>query len=110
VPVADPERDRLAAISSTGHLLVFPVAELPQLPRGKGNKILGIPAAKAANREEILCALAVVPPGVGLTIHSGKRHFTLKPADLDAYLGERGRRGNLLPRGFQRVDGACLAL
>jgi topoisomerase IV subunit A len=109
IPVADPEQDRLAAITSTGHLLVFPVADLPQLPRGKGNKILGIPAAKVATREEVLCALTVVPPGAGLTIHSGKRHFTLKPADLDAYQGERGRRGNLLPRGFQRVDGVFVS-
>ena len=105
VAVADPALDRLAAITNTGHLLVFPVADLPELARGKGNKILGIPSAKVAAREEFLCALAVVPPGVGLTILSGKRHFTLKPADLDAYQGERGRRGHLLPRGFQRVDG-----
>jgi topoisomerase-4 subunit A len=85
-------------------MLVFPVAELPQLPRGKGNKILGIPAAKAAVREEYLCAVAVVPPGAGLAILSGKRRFTLKTTDLDSYQGERGRRGQLLPRGFQRVD------
>ena len=104
VAVGDPDRDRLVAITNTGHMLVFPVAELPQLPRGKGNKILGIPGAKAATREEYLCAVAVVPRGAGLTILSGKRHFTLKTADLDSYQGERGRRGHLLPRGFQRVD------
>ena len=108
VTVADPAQDRLAAITNTGHLLVFPVADLPELARGKGNKILGIPSAKVAAREEFLCALAVVPPGAGLTILSGKRHFTLKPADLDAYQGERGRRGHLLPRGFQRVDGVAV--
>ena len=108
VTVADPAKDRLSAITNTGHLLVFPVADLPELARGKGNKILGIPSAKVAAREEFLCALAVVPPGAGLTILSGKRHFTLKPADLDAYQGERGRRGHLLPRGFQRVDGVAV--
>jgi topoisomerase-4 subunit A len=108
VTVADPAQDRLAAITNTGHLLVFPVADLPELARGKGNKILGIPSARVAAREEFLCALAVVPPGAGLTILSGKRHFTLKPADLDAYQGERGRRGHLLPRGFQRVDGVTV--
>jgi topoisomerase-4 subunit A len=106
--VDDSDQDRLVAITNTGHMLVFPVAELPQLPRGKGNKILAIPAAKAAARDEVLCALAVVPPGAGLTILSGKRHFTLRPADLDAYQGERGRRGHLLPRGFQRVDGVTV--
>jgi topoisomerase-4 subunit A len=84
------------------------VADLPELARGKGNKILGIPSARVAAREEFLCALTVVPPGAGLTILSGKRHFTLKPADLDAYQGERGRRGHILPRGFQRVDGVTV--
>jgi topoisomerase IV subunit A len=108
VVVTDPASDRLAAVTNTGHLLVFPVAELPELARGKGNKILGIPSARVAAREEFLCALAVIPPGLGLTILSGKRHFTLKPGDLDAYQGERGRRGHLLPRGFQRVDGVTV--
>ncbi len=105
VPLGDPAGARLAAATSTGHLLVFPVSELPEMPRGKGNKIIGIPAAKVATREELMVALAVVRAGGNLTILSGKRGFTLKPADLDVYQGERGRRGRLLPRGFQRVDG-----
>lgn len=74
------------------------------MPRGKGNKIIGIPAKKAAAREELLTALAVVAEGGSLVIHSGRRTFTLKPADLALYAGERGRRGRLLPRGFQNVD------
>lgn len=102
--IENPDTDRLVAISSEGRMLVFPVAELPQLSRGKGNKILGIPSARVAAREEYLVALAVVPEGGQLIIYSGKRHFGLKPSDLDAYQGERGRRGNKLPRGFQKVD------
>ncbi len=106
VPVAveDPEQSLLAAVSSSGRLLVFPVAELPRLSRGKGNKIISIPSAKVASREEFLAGLAVLPPGGRLTVYSGKRFFVLKPADLEHYRGERGRRGNKLPRGFQRVD------
>ena len=96
--------DRLAAITNTGHLLVFPITELPELSRGKGNKILGIPAKRAQGREEFLVALASVPDRAMLTVHSGKRYLNLKPSDLDAYQGERGRRGNKLPRGFQNVD------
>jgi topoisomerase-4 subunit A len=96
--------DRLAAITNTGHLLVFPITELPELSRGKGNKILGIPAKRAQGREEFLIALASVPDRAMLTVHSGKRYLNLKPSDLDAYQGERGRRGNKLPRGFQNVD------
>lgn len=104
VPVLNTASDRLAAVTNTGHMLVFPVSELPELVRGKGNKIINIPAAKAKAREEFVIALAVVYEGSSLTIRSGKRHFTLKPSDLDAYQGERGRRGRMLPRGFQRVE------
>jgi topoisomerase-4 subunit A len=96
---------RLAAVTTSGHLLLFPVSELPEMPRGKGNKIIGIPSARAAAREEWMTAIAVVPEGGSLLVLSGKRTLTLKPADLDVYQGERGRRGRLLPRGFQRVEG-----
>ncbi|MDD3449676.1 MAG: DNA topoisomerase IV subunit A [Gammaproteobacteria bacterium] len=102
--VADPGRDLLAAVSNNGRLLVFPVEDLPRLARGKGNRIMSIPGARVAAREEYVVGLAVIPPGGRLTIHAGKRHLTLKPADLEHYRGERGRRGNKLPRGFQRVD------
>ncbi|MGE5154920.1 MAG: DNA topoisomerase IV subunit A, partial [Bdellovibrio bacteriovorus] len=110
IPLVGPEGGRLAAATTSGHLLIFPLSDLPEMPRGKGNKIIGIPSARVASREELLAALAVVPGGAGLTILSGKRSFTLKPADLDLYAGERGRRGRLLPRGFQRVDGLQAAL
>jgi topoisomerase-4 subunit A len=100
---------RLAAVTTAGHLLLFQVAELPEMPRGKGNKIIGIPSARVAAREELVVALAVIPEGGSLVLLSGKRTLTLKPADLDAYHGERGRRGRLLPRGFQRVDGLSVA-
>ncbi|EXJ15942.1 DNA topoisomerase IV subunit A [Imhoffiella purpurea] len=99
-PVGDPAGARLAAATGAGHLLLFPVSELPEMPRGKGNKIIALPAGG----EERMVALAVVPPGGSLVVTSGKRTLTLKPSDLDAYQGERGRRGRLLPRGFQKVD------
>lgn len=75
------------------------------MARGKGNKIMGIPPARLANREEYLTSLLVVPPGVQVVAQSGKRTLTFKAADLEAYQGERGRRGNKLPRGFQKVEG-----
>ncbi|MFZ1573678.1 MAG: DNA topoisomerase IV subunit A [Chromatiaceae bacterium] len=97
--------DRLAVIGSGGHLLVFPIAELPEMPRGKGNKLIAIPKAKPGEEQERVSHLAVIHQGGGLVIVAGKRRYTLKPADLDAFQGERGRRGRLLPRGFQRVEG-----
>ena len=102
LPVTDLDGGRLAAIGDGGRLLVFPVKELPRLPKGKGNKILDLPG------EERLLALAIVPPERCLILTAGKRDLKLKPADLDGYAGERGRRGKLLPRGFQRVERAAV--
>ena len=85
-------------------MLCFPVAELPVLAKGKGNKIIGIPSGRVADRLEFVVSMAVVPSGQSLTVYAGRRHLTLKASDLEHYQGERGRRGNKLPRGFQNVD------
>lgn len=102
--VLDYDKDLIAAVTTEGRLLVFPISDLPQMARGKGNKIIGVPAAKVTTREEYVVAVTVLPAGRGVTLFAGKRHITLKSGDLEHYLGERGRRGNKLPRGFQRVD------
>lgn len=102
--INDPQTALLAAVSNDGRLLVFPITELPELAKGKGNKIMNIPSAQLIKREEYLIAARVIHSGQVLTLHSGKRHITLKAADLEHYKGERGRRGNKLPRGFQKVD------
>ncbi|TRX74024.1 DNA topoisomerase IV subunit A [Pseudomonas mangiferae] len=104
-PLASRDDDWLAAVTTEGRLLVFPVRDLPQLAKGKGNKIIGIPGERVASREEYLTDLAVLPAGATLTLQAGKRTLSLRPADLEHYKGERGRRGNKLPRGFQRVEG-----
>jgi topoisomerase-4 subunit A len=100
----DPASDLLVAVTNEGRMLAFPVSELPVLARGKGNKIIGIPARRAAAREELMVAVAAVPPHGRLTVRAGKRHMTLRTSDLEPYLGERGRRGAKLPRGLQNVD------
>lgn len=102
--IKDPASDQVVAISNEGRMLVFPVSELPQLSKGKGNKILSIASARAASREEYLKILAVVPADSGITLVAGKRKMTIKASDLAHYVGERGRRGNKLPRGLQRID------
>jgi topoisomerase-4 subunit A len=103
-PLAHREEDWLAAVTTEGRLLLFKVADLPQLGKGKGNKIIGIPGERVASREEYLTDLAVLPAGATLVLQAGKRTLSLKADDLEHYKGERGRRGNKLPRGFQRVD------
>jgi topoisomerase-4 subunit A len=106
VPVpAQNEGAWVAALSNEGRLLVFPLVDLPQLARGKGNKIMGIPSARVQSREEFLVTVQVITEVQSLVILAGKRHLTLKFSELEHYRGERGRRGNKLPRGFQKVDG-----
>ena len=92
------------AITTEGRMLVFPVKNLPILSKGKGNKIINIPSARAKTREELVTLLAIVPDGASVTLHAGRRKLTLKTSDIEHYRGERGRRGNKLPRGLQRVD------
>ncbi|CAM3795778.1 DNA topoisomerase IV subunit A [Serratia silvae] len=96
--------DMLLSISTAGRMLMFPVADLPQLSKGKGNKIISIPSAQAASGEDKLAWLFVLPPQTSITLHVGKRKLKLRPEDLQKFRAERGRKGTLLPRGLQRID------
>ena len=101
--VSDVDADRLVAVTTAGHVLAFALAELPELDKGKGNKIIDIPKAKRGTERVI--AVAVVPVGGKLLVASGARTMTLSFNDLETYIGARGSRGGLLPRGWQKVDG-----
>ena len=102
------DSDLRAVVTLQGRLLIFPVADLPALARGKGNKLIQIPSADlAAGTDHVVAALAIPEHGP-LKVISGKRFLTLKAADIEHYTGSRAKRGLALPRGFQRVDGlAC---
>ncbi|WP_455208473.1 DNA topoisomerase IV subunit A [Kaarinaea lacus] len=104
MPVSNLETDLVVSITNQGRMLVIPAAELPVLGKGKGIKIIGIPSGKAASREEFVVAMVCIPQGDGITVYAGKRHVNIKGDDLQHYYGERGRRGNKLPRGLQKVD------
>ena len=104
VKVADPERSRAVVVSNEGRMLAFNVASLPQMAKGKGNKLISISSARAKDREEWVCSLATLLPEDLLCAHSGKRFMTFAEKELLDYVGERGRRGLKLPRGFQRID------
>lgn len=110
VVVKQPDTDLVLCISNEGRMLVFPVADLPKLSKGKGNKLMSIPSARAASREEYVCQLAIVPADGSVTLVAGKRKLGLKADDLAHYHGERGRRGNKLPRGLQRIDEVQVSL
>lgn len=94
----------IVAVSNEGRMLVFSVSALPELARGKGNKIINIPSARVQSRDEFVVDISVIAKHETLRVASGKRHLSLKFSDLEHYMGERGRRGNKLPRGFQKVD------
>ncbi|MFU8814139.1 MAG: DNA topoisomerase IV subunit A [Pseudomonadales bacterium] len=100
---------RVVALTNQGHLLAFPLAELPELSRGKGNKLINVPSAALKSGEEFVLAVQVVAEDDELLVVAGQRHLRLKSKDLDSYAGERARRGRKLPRGFQKVDGLEIA-
>ena len=90
----------LVSLTSAGRMLIFPVRDLPVLSKGKGNKIISIPAANAKARSELLVKLFLISEQASLEFHSGKRKITLKPEDLQKFRAERGRKGSQLPRGL----------
>ena len=101
--VVENDSDMLLAITAAGRMLMFPVSDLPELSKGKGNKIISIPSAEAAKGVDGLAHLFILPPQSTLTIHVGKRKIKLRPEELQKVVGERGRRGSLM-RGLQRID------
>jgi topoisomerase IV subunit A len=102
--VSSVDGSYVVAVSNEGRMLLFPLPDLPQLSRGKGNKIISIPSARVQSRDEFVLAVEVIGESDSLVIHAGKRHLSLRFSELEHYRGERGRRGNKLPRGFQKVD------
>ncbi|HWF98229.1 MAG TPA: DNA topoisomerase IV subunit A [Steroidobacteraceae bacterium] len=102
-PALVPSPDSLVvAVSSEGKLLAFPVGDVPEMPRGKGNKLYDIPGRKAAAREELMTAVAVVPPKGSLLLWGSEKQKTLEWGDLKDYRGQRAQRGAVLPRGWPR--------
>ncbi|MCC8364721.1 DNA topoisomerase IV subunit A [Xenorhabdus sp. PB61.4] len=102
--IGNEQDDMLLAITKAGRMLMFPVADLPQLSKGKGNKIVSITSAQAASGEDILSWLLVLPPKSSITLYFGKRKLQLQPEELQKFRAERGRKGTALPRGLQRVE------
>ena len=104
VYVNNYETDHLAAITTEGRMLVIPVKALPELPKGKGNKVIQIPPARLKKREEYLKLLEVIPEGATMKIHAGKQSVRFTPGNISDFIGERGRRGKKLPRGYRKAD------
>ncbi len=101
--ITEKENAMIAAATNTGQLLIFPLKDLPELPKGKGNKIINIPSSRVASREEFMVDCVVLQPQQILCVMSDNKVLKLKPEDWKHYLGERAQRGSKLPRAYQRV-------
>jgi topoisomerase IV subunit A len=105
IPLGDATEETLVvAVTRQGRMLVFPIAELPRLAKGKGNKIIHMPSKDIISGEDGLDFLRLLASGQKLVVHAGKRSFTMTFNTVREFLGERGKRGKKLPRGFQRVS------
>ncbi len=102
--ITDFETDRIAAVTSTGYLLIIQAKDLPQLARGKGNKIINVPAKKLKAGEEHVVAMVALAEGAKLIVHAGKKHKTIQAGEIMEYQGDRGKRGKLLPKGYRNVS------
>ena len=94
----------VAVVTKQGRLLIFPVNEVPELARGKGNKLIQIPTKDLKSGDDAVLGFCVMDEQQSIRIHAGKRHINLKLTDLQAYRGKRAQRGNKLPRGYQNPD------
>ncbi len=101
--VSDKETQLVVCATNVGRLLIFSINQLPELSRGKGNKLINLLSAKQKQGDEFVIDIRVMNREDSLIVYAGKRHFTLKNADFHRYYGERGRRGQSLPKGFQNV-------
>ena len=103
LPLNNIEQDFIAVVTTSGYLTIYAVTELPELAKGKGVKLINIPSKLLKARDEYVLGATTYRKGQHVLVHSGKRYLRLKGQDLEHYMGERGKRGRKLPKGFQAV-------
>ena len=99
----------VVAVNSDGRMLAFPVADLPEMEKGRGNLIFGIPGKRSRSGEELMVAVVVAKPGQSLTVHCGDRTMSLSWKELQDYVGARGQRGAVLSRNYRKVTRLTVA-
>ncbi len=88
----------LAVLSSAGRLLVLDLEELPSLNKGKGNKLIQLDA-----KDQIISMITLNLNEI-IQLLAGQQQLKLKGDDLQKYIGKRGTKGQLLPRGYQKAN------
>ncbi len=106
--VADHEEAVVVCATSAGYLLAYYLNELPELAKGKGNKMINIPPKARKDGEHMVGAIVLVK-GQDCLVWAGQRYLRLSWSDTENYWGERAQRGRLLPRGFRKVDFLTIA-
>ena len=108
--IQSSEANQIICATSEGYLLVFPLSDLPELSKGKGNKLINVPPKRLKAGEEHMVGMVVKAPSDEILVWAGQRYLRMSNSDLDHYAGDRAKRGRKLPRGFQRVTRVELAL
>ena len=101
--ITSAEADTVVCATSDGYLLAFPLEDLPELSKGKGNKLINIPPQRLKAGEEHMVGLVVIADGEEILVWAGQRYMRIGRKDLEHFRGERAKRGRKLPRGFQRI-------
>jgi topoisomerase-4 subunit A len=107
-PVTEDEEAVIVCATTEGYLLAYYLSEVPELSKGKGNKLINIPP-KAKKAGEKMAGAIVIAAGEDCLVWAGQRYLRLGWADTENYWGERAQRGRKLPRGFQKVTRLSLA-
>ncbi|KAA8732150.1 DNA topoisomerase IV subunit A [Acinetobacter qingfengensis] len=103
--IFNPQKSHLALLTRQGRLLVIDQEQLPELSKGKGNKMIQL-----ENDDELISHIALNLEQDVLKILVGTRVLTLKGQDLKPYHGKKATKGKLLPRGYQKAHGMLLEL
>jgi topoisomerase-4 subunit A len=103
VLIRDGEGSLVVCVTSEGYLLAFPLEDVPELAKGKGNKLINVPPKRLKAGDEFVVGLAVMAEKDEILVWAGQRYLRLGHKDIEHFRGERAHRGRKLPRGFQRV-------
>jgi topoisomerase-4 subunit A len=109
VLIRDEAGSLVVCVTSEGYLLAFPLEEVPELAKGKGNKLINVPPKRLKSGDESVVGLAVMTAKDEILVWAGQRYLRLGQKDIEHFRGERAHRGRKLPRGFQRVSRIELA-
>lgn len=85
-------------ISNMGRMLIFPLSELPELKKGKGNQLIKLLTGESLAYCDLLSEKSIV------IIKSGRRKLELNDTEWQCFIGKRAQRGRFLPNAFRNIS------